>query len=190
MMMIGKQSISKKKEVFFMNPIIPPEVQSSIRSFHLPRFQEIPDVGLYLEQTSKYISDYYSPLGEIGLTGSMISNYVKQKMIPRPVKKQYGRDQIAYLFFIAAAKQVLSMDHIRILFEMQKQSYPLCDAYDYFCEEFEQALQQFFDLRESMPDVTEKNQQEKRLLRLAVTTAASSIYLGKSFEILSERSVN
>ena len=169
-----------------MNQIIPQEVCQSILCFRLPRYQEIPDVGLYLEQTSKYISDYYRPLGEIGLTGSMISNYVKQKMIPRPVKKQYGRDQIAYLIFIAAAKQVLSMDHIRILFEMQKQSYPLCAAYDYFCEEFEQALQQYFDLRKTMPDVTEKNQQEKRLLRLAVTTAASRIYLDKNFEILSE----
>jgi DNA-binding transcriptional MerR regulator len=165
-------------------------MKNSIQGFHMPRYQDIPNMGLYLEQTTKYLNHFLAPLGCMEVTSSMISNYVKKGLIPSPVKKLYYADQIAYLFFIAAAKQVLSMDHIRILFEMQKQSYPLCDAYDYFCEEFEQALQQFFDLRESMPDVTEKNQQEKRLLRLAVTTAASSIYLGKNFEILSERSVN
>jgi DNA-binding transcriptional MerR regulator len=170
-----------------VDQIIPQETLQCITSFHLPRYQSIPDVGLYLEQTSKYISDYYEPLGNLGLTGSMISNYVKQKLIPRPVRKQYGRDQIAYLIFIAAAKQVLSMDHIRILIDMQQQSYPISTAYNYFCDEFEQALQQVFDHHGSMPAFTERNQQEKSLLRMAVITAANMIYLGKSFEILSER---
>ena len=29
---------------------------AAIRSFRLPRYEEIPNVGLYLEQTTKYIS--------------------------------------------------------------------------------------------------------------------------------------
>ena len=35
----------------------------SIREFHLPRYDQIPDVGLYLEQTTKYINGYLAPLG-------------------------------------------------------------------------------------------------------------------------------
>ena len=31
---------------------------ASVRDFHLPRYREIPDVGLYLEQTVKYIDNY------------------------------------------------------------------------------------------------------------------------------------
>jgi hypothetical protein len=169
-----------------MNQIISQNDLQDITLFRLPRYPEIPDVGLYLEQTSKYISDYYEPLGKIGLTGSMISNYVKQKLIPRPVRKQYGRDQIAYLIFIAAAKQVLSMDHIRILLTMQQQSYPISTAYNYFCDEFEQALKNVFEQSDGMPAFSERNQQEKRLLRMTVTTAANMIYLGTSFEILSK----
>ena len=40
-------------------------------------------------------------------------------MIANPVKKQYDRDQIAYLLVIAIAKSVLSLEHIQVLFDLQ-----------------------------------------------------------------------
>ena len=43
----------------------------SIRGLRLPRYAEIPTVGLYLEQTIKYINSYLAPLGCLELTGSM-----------------------------------------------------------------------------------------------------------------------
>ena len=86
------------------------KIAASVADFRLPRYQEIPNMGLYLEQTSKYISEYLAPLGDYGLTNSMISNYVKKGLVANPVKKQYDREQIAYLFFIAVAKNVLSLD--------------------------------------------------------------------------------
>ena len=76
--------------------------------FSLPRYEEIPDIGLYLDQTAKYINSYLEPLGEMSITPSMISNYVKHGLVENPIKKQYGQEQIAYLFFIAIAKSVLS----------------------------------------------------------------------------------
>ena len=85
-------------------------IAASVNGFHLPRYNEIPNVGLYLEQTAKFITEYYAPLGEYGLTTSMISNYVKKGLLNNPVKKQYNREQIAYLLFIALAKNVLSLD--------------------------------------------------------------------------------
>ena len=91
-----------------MNQETKQRIADAFRAFHLPRYQEIPDVGLYLEQAAKYISGAVSPLGDMALTGSMISNYVKKGLIASPVKKQYSRDQIAYLIFIAVCKIVLS----------------------------------------------------------------------------------
>ena len=85
----------------------------SIRNFRLPRYREIPDVGLYLEQTNKYLAAFLEPVLPGSLTPSMISNYVKKGLIDSPAKKQYGREQIAYLFFIAMAKNVLSLDALR-----------------------------------------------------------------------------
>ena len=58
-------------------------VADSVRGFTLPRYDEIPNVGLYLEQTAKYISEYLNCLGDFTLTRSMISNYVKKGIIAR-----------------------------------------------------------------------------------------------------------
>ena len=108
----------------------------SIRNFQLPRYQQIPDVGLYLEQTSKYLASFLDPVLPGILTPSMISNYVKKGLIESPVKKKYGREQIAYLFFIAMAKNVLSLDALRGFILLQNQTYDIQKAYDYFVEEF------------------------------------------------------
>ena len=82
-------------------------IANSVKDFRLPRYHEIPNVGLYLEQTTKYICECLAPLQENAITGTMISNYVKKGLIANPVKKLYNRDQIAYLIFIALAKNVL-----------------------------------------------------------------------------------
>ena len=37
-------------------------MDSNIEHFHLPTYREIPTVGLYLEQTVKYINECLHPL--------------------------------------------------------------------------------------------------------------------------------
>ena len=61
------------------------QIGQSVQGFRLPRYQEIPDVGLYLEQATKYICRYLSPILETPLTASMISNYVKRGLLSSPV---------------------------------------------------------------------------------------------------------
>ena len=51
-----------------------------IEQFRLPRYREIPDVGLYLDQTVKYVNRYLAPLGCMEITSSMVSNYVKKSV--------------------------------------------------------------------------------------------------------------
>ena len=72
-------------------------MRAAIEKFRMPRYREISDVGLYLEQTVKYINGVLAPLGCMEVTASMVSNYVKNGFVPAPVKKQYYADQIAYL---------------------------------------------------------------------------------------------
>ena len=115
-----------------------------IKAFKLPSYAEIPGVGLFLEQVSKYINECLSPLGIPDLTGSMISNYVKKDIIDNPVKKQYSRDQIVYLMFIAVAKSVLSLEDISLLMELQKQICSPEEAYNFFSDEFARILDSFF----------------------------------------------
>ena len=65
-----------------MNEHILSKMADPIHNFHLPRYQEIPDVGLYLEQTAKYIDSYLSPLEDISITGSMIMSKRRSSTIP------------------------------------------------------------------------------------------------------------
>ncbi len=158
----------------------------SIRNFRLPRYQEIPNVGLYLEQTSQYISDCLAPLQETAITSSMISNYVKKGLISNPVKKRYYRDQIAQLLFIMLAKSVVSLDHLYYFIRLQEQTYPTHRAYDYLAEEFENLLPFVFGLRDSVESIGVDSTDEKIMLRNTIITIAHKIYLDKCFEALTE----
>ena len=161
-------------------------IADSFREFHLPRYQEIPDVGLYLEQAAKYISGCVSPLGDMALTGSMISNYVKKGLIASPVKKQYSRDQIAYLIFIAICKSVLSLDALDAFLRLQRQSYALQRAYDYFVREFESLLLFTFELTDTADMFPEPSSDGKRLLYTCIIAAVQKVYLEKYLEALTE----
>ena len=161
-------------------------IADSFREFHLPRYQEIPDVGLYLEQAAKYISGCVSPLGDMALTGSMISNYVKKGLIASPVKKQYSRDQIAYLIFIAICKSVLSLDALDAFLRLQRQSYSLQRAYDYFVREFESLLLFTFELTDTADMFPETSADGKRLLYTCIIAAVQKVYLEKYLEALTE----
>lgn len=154
---------------------------ASVRDFRLPRYNEIPTVGLYLEQTAKYISEHLSPLEEDCLTSSMISNYVKKKLIANPVKKQYGRDQIVYLFFVAVVKNVLSLDNLDRFIRIQKRTYTTDRAYNYFCDELENILAYVFGLKGSPDAVGTENTDEKMMLRAAIISFCNKIYLEKCF---------
>ena len=172
--------------VMTMKAEIKQQLAESIRSFRLPRYTEIPNVGLYLEQATKYVCEYLASLGEFSLTPSMISNYVKKGLIANPVKKQYGREQIAYLFFIAVAKSVLSLDALTGFIQLQQQTYTLPKAYDYFCEEFENLLQFTFELQDTMDIVGEDNTDEKRLLFTCIVAAVQKVYLEKCLEAIAK----
>lgn len=159
-------------------------IADSVRDFCLPRYHEIPNVGLYLEQTTKLISEYLAPLGEFSLTPSMVSNYVKKGLIASPVKKQYGRDQIAYLIFIAIAKSVLSLDALISFFRLQQQTYPVERSYNYFAEEFENLVLFTFELKDTIDTVGIDCTDEKRLLFTCISAVVQKVYLEKCLEAI------
>ena len=158
-------------------------MKTVIQGFHLPRYQDLPNMGLYLEQTTKYINHFLAPLGCIEITSSMISNYVKKGLLPSPVKKQYYADQLAYLFFISLAKQVLSMENIIALIERQRKTYTIPVAYNYFCMELENMLYYVFGLTDTVEDVGVTQTHEKNMLRSLIVAAAQIIYLDRCLAV-------
>lgn len=152
-----------------------------IREFRLPRYGELPNMGLYLEQVVKYVNTCLSPLGCLEITPSMVSNYVKKNVLAKPVKKQYYAEHIAYLFFVIFAKNLASIEDIGLLIRIQQQSYTLPVAYDYLCEEMENTLAFVFGLKESMDEVGVTQTDEKALMRNLIFSSAHVIHMNACF---------
>lgn len=167
-----------------MKQEIKQKISDGIADFRLPRYNEIPNVGLYLEQVVKYICEYLEPIQENAITGSMVSNYVKKGLVSNPVKKQYSRDQIAYLMFIALAKSVLSLDNLTRFIRLQERTYPTERAHNYLCDEFENILHYVFGLKQDIDTVGIESTDEKFMLRATIITLAHKIYLEKCFSAM------
>ena len=150
---------------------------AGVSTFRLPRYGQIPDIGLYLEQAVRYINAYLAPLELPELTGSMVSNYVKQRLIPGPEKKSYSRDSIAYLLLLSYIKTVMSLDDIRLMTQVQRRSYDLETAYDYFCAELENLLRYVCGVSAAPSEIGSTHTEEKELLRTALLSITYKLYM-------------
>ena len=121
----------------------------NISQFHLPRWEELPGIDLYMDQVLTYIDTHlscYLPIEKEDklITKTMINNYVKQKLIEPPINKKYQKIQIAKLFVICILKQVYSIPDIKELIELGLSTSSLCNSYNKFCEILEKAIHSTF----------------------------------------------
>ncbi len=152
-------------------------VAACAAGFALPRYAELPTVGLYLDQTVQFVNGYFRTFPGVELTPSMVSNYVKKGIISHPVKKKYTREQLASLIYIVVSKTVLSMENIDTLFRVQRAHYSSAQAYDTFCDELENYLPYVFGLRKSVSELEPDADDERKLLRSTILSAANKMYL-------------
>ena len=160
-----------------MDNILKQELAQEMSVFCLPRYAQLPDMGLYLEQTVQYINQCLKPLGCMEITGSMVRNYVKMDLIENPVKKRYYANQIAHIICVTMLKHVMELEHIGRFFAMQQTVYTDQVAYDYFCTELENILFHRFGLKDSIEDVGVTQSLEKEMLRSAITAVSHIIYI-------------
>ncbi|ATF57019.1 DUF1836 domain-containing protein [Streptococcus sp. FSL W8-0197] len=84
-------------------------------NFSYPKWEDIPNIDLYLDQVLLYVNQVCAPISpdkDKGLTASMVNNYVKHGYLTKPDKKKYQRRQIARLIAITTLKSVFSIQEI------------------------------------------------------------------------------
>ncbi|RSI67816.1 hypothetical protein D8863_05325 [Streptococcus oralis] len=84
-------------------------------NFSYPKWEDIPNIDLYLDQVLIYVNQVCAPISpdkDKGLTASMVNNYVKHGYLTKPDKKKYQRKQIARLIAITTLKSVFSIQEI------------------------------------------------------------------------------
>lgn len=145
-----------------------------------PKYEHLPNIGLYQEQVLNIVNQILSDICPEPLTRPMINNYIKNGALPAPVKKKYYRDHICYLLVIGSLKQVFTIQQLTSLFHVQKDTYNIGVAYDYYCIEYENALREAFHFTgNALPSLETARTRETILLRSMVLTAANRIFVEK-----------
>lgn len=102
--------------------------ERAMDGFSLPSWENIPDIGLYMDQVIVLLSQYLglispaeekedaedgSASDEKIFSASSVNNYVRLKIMPAPVKRRYYRVHIAYLIIILTLKQAVSINIVK-----------------------------------------------------------------------------
>lgn len=152
--------------------------------FHIPRFDELPNIPLYKDQVIIYVENtlkvIHNHSSEKLLTPTMLNNYVKQKVISPPQNKKYTQKHLAYLIVVCLLKHVYTLNEICELISVQISTCPIDHAYDYFCVELENSLKSVFTTRDfSVPNSAITYTKESEIVRSAVLSFSHKIFIQK-----------
>lgn len=162
---------------------------SRMASVHVSRYSELPRLDLYLDQLLTLVQDelsFMSVPGETVLTGSMVNNYVKLKLVPAPEKKRYSRDHVAYLVFVCSLKRVFSIAQVQQLIGLGREAdVDLERSYDEMCRALEEAMAARFSTGAPAPgavrlvDKTGEpvSSEVSDLLQAALSALADKVYV-------------
>ncbi len=155
----------------------------------LPRWEQLPDIDLYMVQVLQLMEKYLNPLfsfkDEKILTKSMINNYVKLQLIPPPVKKQYTKRHVAYLMAITILKQILPISDLKIGLVKSIETHGEKKAYNTFVESLERAIQSCaltYKNKENLNMMMENYDDSLVVVRFAVISLSTKIITQKIIE--------
>ncbi len=148
------------------------EILEEVKNWRLLRWDELPNFEIYNDQLLSIVFDQVKPfLSEKDISSSMINNYVKQGLMPKPIKKKYSREHIALLTAISFVKQVFTIEEagkgVRSFLEGREFS----KSYDSFCDIMEGQIRCVF-LNEEV-----KLSGESIYLNEAIRSIAGSLYV-------------
>lgn len=161
-------------------------MDKEIKDFHLPRWNELPNIDLYIDQLvcllDEYLSGYIKNDNEKEekiITKTMINNYVKQNIIKPPINKKYDKEHVASLFVVFVLKQVYSINDIKKLIHLAIETSPIELAYNRFCSELEKAIRIVFAEKNYVKN--SKLSEEQYILRNVVQSFANKLYVQRIY---------
>lgn len=132
------------------------------------RWARLPELKLYMDQVLTLLEKELAVAsldGENPVTSSMINNYVKDGVVPRPEKKKYGREHLALLYMIAMLKSQLPLPQIAQVIGELADVETAEATYDGFLQQQTQAMSN------TVARVQAVGEDRKELTALAVTLA-------------------
>ena len=127
-----------------------------------------------MDQVITFMNRQQEPLttgNEKPLTPSMINNYVKDEVLPRPEKKKYSRTHIAMLQLICSLKAVLSLPEIDALLKGITEDREMSDCYTDYVEAQTKAVDAMV---ESLRSVSEQSREARFQMALELALEANA----------------
>lgn len=164
-----------------------------INEYHLPKWEEIPNFGLYMEQVIEVMKQYLDYLPpelreEQSITAPTINNYVRKKVMPEPRKKMYYREHLAYLLIILSLKQSLSIAMIQKILPVDLEEGELENLYKGFVSRHDKAACQFANevrrisgkiIGTDNPDENAVENTEELIMTMAINCGLSKVLVEK-----------
>ena len=166
------------------------ECEQQLQNYHMPRFNELPNYGFYMDQVVGYVNQVLNVFNEPDvnlITPSMINNYVKHGIMPPPNGKKYSNVHLAYICAIYFLKQVLSMDEIKNAINHQLKYNNSLQAYTYFCDELENAFKNCCVLTKSINNATSVQNETEYALKAVTISIANLVYAQKVIALQTEK---
>ena len=124
-------------------------LRDDIDSWEPVKWEGLPDIDLYMDQVVTYLRRQlalFQDDSEASLvTRSIINNYVKDGIVPRPVNKRYAREQLSALMMACVLKRVLPMQQVKQLLRPGDQ-----ESYAAFSQGLKKALSREAEALERM----------------------------------------
>ncbi len=118
------------------------------------RLLDMPDLDLYMDQITTFMDEklsiYKRNEKDKILTKTMINNYTKHNIIPKPINKKYSRDHLIILILVYHMKGIISIK------DMQHLMAPLLENYNSELEEKIKMEDIYSVLQEIQKDEREK----------------------------------
>ena len=134
------------------------------------KWEQIPDLDLYMDQVINYMERQHIGLGDSGdesLTSAMVNNYVKHGLLPRAKGKKYNREHMSYLTAICLLKQVLSVGETGALLKKEMEYCSIEAFYEKYLKTLDIAFSETAEMIE--PDA-----EDEELTALALSMAVES----------------
>ena len=154
--------------------------------FHIPRWEELPNIDLYLDQVVTILENYLKNLvslkdkeDEKVVTKTMINNYVKHGILKPPVNKKYNKEHISRLIVICILKQVYSINDINSLIKLALETSGIEASYNKFCMVVEKCIMATFNKTDFI--YNDEMTEERYILKNVVQSFTNKLYVEKTF---------
>lgn len=154
--------------------------EKAVSGFRLPSWENIPDIGLYMDQVLVLLSQYLGLISPADgkepeddsdqsdakiFSAAAVNNYVRLKIMPAPVKKKYYRVHIAYLIIIFTLKQAVSINIVKEMLSTEMREEDVQQLYSDYIKKHHEATVLFTNIvRECATDVLDPQKSGENLV--------------------------